>query len=326
MDHHNFMIRLPQPEDAFHEPNSIRLYDDLWIEFHTIRSPNQEWFDDWIVRVPNASCSCRAWILNYIKNHPPQFDGWDVYAWAFHNAVNAKLGNPQMSWPDYQACWLGIAPMQHRRLVITVATGPKFVTLLQKTRPLFESYALRCEADFVALTNKRHDQWQREKFRVFDFATQYEETLFLDVDCIVRPGTDNLFDECKGYDVGMHDDLPKIPATWDWRVEYRSVLKSQEIDLGEATESNHLWNSGVVYCTRQAAEIWRPPSSRLPDSHCSEQFFVQYQATRYKIKSLSSSHNWQYWFRDFGTGVDQAQIVHLANHPDKIAEVSRYLG
>ena len=66
-------------------------------------------------------------------------------------------------------------------------------------------------------------------------------------------------------------------------------------------------------------------ATRLPDSHCSEQFFVQYQSRMYRTKALDAKYNWQHWFGDFEEGIAQAQIVHLANHPDKLSGVAKYL-
>lgn len=293
-----------------------------WLDVHTREAPTLEWLLGFIDGLPNSQCGCRQWLMDYIVKNTPRFDDWPAWTWSLHNAVNEKLNKSQMSWLDFEACWLDIAPRTKNRLVISVATGPSYNDLLKLTKPSMQAYAERCNADLVCLTNQRFDQWQREKFRVYEFAQQYDETLFVDADCLVRTTTIDLFDDCKGHDVGMHDDLDRLPKTWVFMDEYSSVMKSQGL---EATEPKSIWNSGIVYCTRDSSDIWKPPPLRLPDSHCSEQFWVHHQASKYRIKSLDSVNNWQYWFKGFADGVDRASVVHLANHPDKASGISQYL-
>ena len=305
-------------------------FQAAWLELHTQSQPTREWFAEWQQRLPRIGCDCDTWLIEYLISNPPHFDArWPAWTWHLHNAVNTKLDYPKMTWADYVACWHNQAPCKNPRLVITLASGTQCRKMLDLTRPSMEAYATRCNADFLALTNTRFDQWQREKFRIYEFAQQYDETIFLDADCVVRPGVDNLFEICQGYDVGMHNDWGKLAWQWDWPAEYLPVLQSQGLDglaeVQQAKQASVVWNSGVVYCTRESAEIWRPPTNRLPDSHCSEQFWVHFQASKFRIKSLEAKLNWQYWFRDFAEGIDQAQIVHLANHPDKLSGVAKYL-
>ena len=81
IDHQQSMKRLLI--DEFHR---------LWNELHSKQDPDQAWFDDWLLRVPNFGCGCQDNFRKYVKDNPPDFD--DFYRWSVnaHNWVNAKLG------------------------------------------------------------------------------------------------------------------------------------------------------------------------------------------------------------------------------------------
>jgi len=306
--------------------NTPRQFYELWAELHTKKNTESEWFESWIEKVPQFDCGCRSWIRDYIANNPPRFNDWFAYSHELHNSVNTKLHKPQQSLDDAKACWLGIAPRTKPRLVITIATGAKFVELLGYTRPLMEAYAARCNADFIALTNQQYDQWQREKFRVYEFAQQYEQTLFLDSDVVIRPDCPDLFSLYASSDVAMHNDLPKNPSTngqWKWQDEYYDMLRSQSVKRYEPEDA--MWNTGVVLTSKRGASIWKPPEQLLPDHHCSEQFFIQHNCKDFSVANMDTVFNWQYWFPDFKDGVDAAKIVHLANCPNKTEYVKQYV-
>lgn len=62
----------------------------LWLELHMQAWPTLAWLINWASRVPQFGCGCRAWLVQYIKDHPiaPYWFAWTI---ALHNAVNAKL-------------------------------------------------------------------------------------------------------------------------------------------------------------------------------------------------------------------------------------------
>jgi len=176
-----------------------------------------------------------------------------------------------------------------------------------------EAYAVRCNADFIALTNTQHDCWHGDKFRVNDFASQYEQTLFLDADLVVKESCPDLFElypDC----VAMHDDLSenKRCTRTDWAsIELANVLASQSVNDYPQTR---LLNSGVVLCTREK-NPWTPPTKPLPESHCGEQFWVDHQAGP-DCKILPLEFNLQFWMKDFWARIPQAHIIHLSNCTD----------
>jgi hypothetical protein len=282
-----------------------------WEPFHLEPTPSEEKLANWELLIPCGNCKDNYQIIK--AQNPPRFTDWFTWTWEIHEAVNAKLEYEPMSLDNARACWLGIGPQTKSRLVITVATGPKFKGILAVTRPHLLAYAERCDADYIELTNQSFGQWQLEKFRVHGVAKQYEQTLFIDSDCYVRPSCPNIFELGETM---LHADIEH--NTWwpDWApFEYDNVLASQGLPPKTVGQ---LLNSGLVLCSRRTADIWKPPPHRLPDSHCSEQWWVQHQSDAFEVTLLPTEFNVQYWFEDFYERLPNAHIIHVANAPNKI--------
>jgi hypothetical protein len=291
-----------------------------WQPLHQEKNPTPKWFAKWESEIPCGTCKA-----NYRKLRiEPRYDDWFPFTWELHNLVNQHIGKPMQTFDDARACWLNEAPCRNARLVLTIAIGPKFSKLLELTRPRMEAYARRCGADFLALSNPMFDQWQREKFRTFELAQQYDQTLFVDADVVIRDSCPDLFKMYSGADVVMHDDFPYITSPHDnsWaEPNHDATMQSQLVNV---RWNGKMWNSGLVLTSRRSAEIWKPPPYRLPSTEVSEQWWVQHQAKQFSVVDLPSALNWQWWFPQFASGVDAADVVHLSGKCDKLEEVRKY--
>jgi hypothetical protein len=308
----NAIERIVESQEQHQPESKVDTFHKLWKELHTKDYPTPKWLAFWMSQVPKFGCDCESFLRKYIADNPPRYDDWFAWTWELHNAVNAKLSCEQTTLDNARACWLGIAKKTKPRLVITIATGTQFKKVLSVTRPYLQAYANRCDADYIELTNQSFDQWQLEKFRVHGFAKQYEQTLFIDSDCYVRPSCPDIFEMGETM---LHADIEH--NTWwpDWApFEYGNVLASQGL---ASKPVGQLLNSGVVLCSKKTADIWKPPAQRLPDSHCSEQWWVQHQCDKFDVTLLPTEFNVQYWFKDFYARLSTAQIIHAANAPNK---------
>lgn len=297
-----------------------------WGKLHSYRGNSLDWLAKWEGGIPQSYCDCASGYRLIKQTIPPDYSTRKTaFEWGvrIHNAIRAKLRVKPISLDDAYACWRNKAPRRSNRLIITVATGDSAQAVLAATRPLMESYAQRVGADFLALTNTKYDWWGFEKFRVRYFAQQYDETLFLDSDVIVRPDCPDLFElQESGPAVWMHDDFDYLPQR-DWmQSERTAVMRSEGIE-DDRTPTMCL-NSGVVLCTRDTAKVWFPPrdKSTFPTSHCAEQFWVERNALEMgEVGRLDRRFNCQWWMPDFETAKEHAWIIHLANCPDKIKSV-----
>ena len=82
-----------------------KAWHDLWREIHTKQDPTQEWWDSIVKKVSSYFCSCGDFLRDYVATNQPRFDDWFAYSWELHNAVNEKLGKPQLPIEEAKAIW-----------------------------------------------------------------------------------------------------------------------------------------------------------------------------------------------------------------------------
>jgi hypothetical protein len=78
-----------------------------WSKLHSYRGCDPQWLDLWQLIIPNA-CECRSGYQQILKELPPDFSSPEAFfAWgvALHNAVNAKLGKPQITIDEAYSIW-----------------------------------------------------------------------------------------------------------------------------------------------------------------------------------------------------------------------------
>lgn len=295
-----------------------------WIEIHSDREWTPELLLEWEQTIPSYGCSCREGYNQFKAIDPPDFSSpMAFFHWSvrIHNAVNRKLGKPELTLGQALTLWRNVRPWSGKtKAIVTVATGREFLDLLQVTGPAIKAYADRCRADYIALTNATKSWWGLEKFRTRHFVEQYEEVLFIDADCIVRPNAPSLFgQDCN---VLIHNDAPYLQSL-DWlRSERREVCEAIGMPYDDA---DLCLNSGVVYTRKAASSVWAEPPSNIPTSHCAEQIVVEQQAIRHGYRNLDSRFNWQFYFKDFYAGLSDAYIIHLATCSNKLETARKLL-
>lgn len=298
----------------------------LWSELHLQELYDEAWFAKWKARVPQAGCGCQVSFNEILETFPAIF-GDPVAQFRrgieWHNEVNKKpsLSKPVVSLENAETLWRHKRPASDKtRCVLTVATGAKFRELLEVTRPSLKAYAEKCNADFIELTNETELWWGFEKCRARHIVEQYDETLFLDADCLVNPAAPSIFGRSES--LAMHNDYQFLHRT-DWlRNERISIADA----LGTKFEQRDVGlNSGVVYARREAAAVWTRPPDNIPQSQTSEQTFVEQSAFKLGYTDLDDRWNWQFYFRDFWAKAPDAWIVHFAGEREKIHHARKML-
>lgn len=316
-----------------------------WNDLHSYPiddfNPNraEEFFWRWWHSKP--SCNCEMMDL---QGGPDVSSGERFFGYGInlHNRVNLKLDDesndaryyPEVSYWDALAMWhpdvffRSWAPCH--RLVIMLAVG-KFRQLARYTAQPAREYAQKCKADFLLITNQTMQDWKREKFRVWDYARHYHEVLFVDADLIIKPNCPSIFDSPEvppNVSVAMVDDMPyaieKDGGHWI-QPDYTHCLALQGMPSRLA---ERLLNSGFVFTRGRGHEIWQPPDRPLGESHCAEQWWIQYQAesSGLRIVNLDPLWNWQSWYPSFESKRSAAWVEHYSGIPfeQKLAELKQF--
>lgn len=211
---------------------------------------------------------------------------------------------------------------KNKNCIITVCAGDRYKKMFDTISDRYETYAKKCNADFVVLDGYTQGWWGLEKFRIQPFVKNYDRTCFLDSDIVIKSNAPNIFDMVPEDQIGIHDDWPylihKPFRFFQWRdIERNSLVRSQvkEEDFSYAVHDT-LFNTGVVLTSKEHAEIWTPMKKSFPRKHCDEQFWIEYLILKkgYKVCKLPFSMNCQYWTDVFHSvaGAKEYYFLHLA--------------
>jgi hypothetical protein len=305
-----------------------------WARLHLQEIGDVNWLYRWSTLIP-GTCSCRNDASEILKKLPPVYDSpesWFEWTINFHNAVNTKLNKPTVSLDRAYMLWRHRRPATDRtRAIITVANGTQFVEMLRLTRPFMQSYADRVNADLVDLDNDTESWGPLEKFRVWYFAQQYDEVLFVDADCVIKPECPDLF-SMYTQSIVAHDDWSRLYKT-DWLERERATVAAK---TGVSIEHTaQCLNSGVVLSRRSSADTWKRPEADIGTSHCAEQIWLEHCIDK-RVKEgatfgrLDVRANWQWWFSThyagaFEAGLKDAWIVHFANAANRLKLIGDYI-
>jgi len=305
-----------------------------WRNLHSYFGCDPQFLPEWEKNIP-SSCSCAESYSGYKRLFPPDFSSpLAFFNWGMvvHNLVNAKLKKPVISLDRARMLWRHERPQTDRtRAIVTVANGTKFVETLKLTRPYMQAYADRCDADLIDLDNDTEDWGRMEKFRVWHFARQYDEVLFVDADCVIRESCPNIF-ESHSEDIAAHDDWSRLYKT-DWlERERQAVATKTGLDIKSTSQC---LNSGVILSRKSACDIWQRPAIDIGTTHCAEQIWLEHRiddavSSGATLGKLDARFNWQWWFGThdegaFEAGLDDAWIVHFANAHDRIETIRDYI-
>lgn len=79
-----------------------------WIALHNGSIRNADDLAEWEKTIPQYECGCRAFYAKYKADNPPDFTSPEAFfAWgvALHNAVNRKLGKPELTITEALSIW-----------------------------------------------------------------------------------------------------------------------------------------------------------------------------------------------------------------------------
>jgi hypothetical protein len=243
----------------------------------------------------------------------------------FLKTYNKNLGDvlKEVEYPVWVEPIEDVKPdPKNKNCIITVCSGDKNKKMFDTISDRYESYAKKCNADFVVLDGYTQGWWGLEKFRIKPFIEAYDRTCFLDSDIIIQKTAPNIFDMVPVDSIGIHDDwaclVNKEYNFLQWKETERKWLVRSQVPQEDFSYDTHdiLLNTGVVVTSKQHADIWTPMKAPFPRNHCDEQFWVEYLLTKknYDIYRLPLSMNLQHWMDCFhkSAGLKTTHFLHIA--------------
>jgi hypothetical protein len=88
------------------ESDKTATYHALWAELHTKQDATAEWFADWLIRVPKTCNTCGKSLGKLLAElGTPDYADWFPFSVRLHNAVNCKLGKPEIALDEALRIW-----------------------------------------------------------------------------------------------------------------------------------------------------------------------------------------------------------------------------
>ena len=81
---------------------------NAWKPVHDGSIKDEKDLASWELTIPQYECGCRAFYAQYKADNPPDFTTPEAFfAWgvALHNAVNRKLGKPELTYEEALSIW-----------------------------------------------------------------------------------------------------------------------------------------------------------------------------------------------------------------------------
>ena len=304
----------------------------------------------WEKTIPKFGCDCESFYQGWKAKNPVEYYKYDCvpFEWKYRlkKAVNEKLGHASVSIEEaarermtperVSAYWHSIgmlpplksyldavgwhqqyfAPIKPR-CVLVLAPDEWTKSQLAITRPAFQAYAERCEADYIELTTDAYPAWpMANKLIQLPWATShYSRTFYFDADIVVKPPMPNLFNELAIGHYMAQDELPTIGQNGycDWY--FRNVDKLRELGF-PYLKPTRVPNGGVLGLPRHAA-AYTPPNVPLVEDWCIDQFVLGSQAPERETVWLDDRFNWGWIRKDWKEGLDDAYAIHLNGCHDR---------
>jgi hypothetical protein len=201
--------------------------------------------------------------------------------------------------------------MQPRALV-TAAVGERFKEILQLTKPYFEHYAKRTDANFVVIEHCGYKNGKFAKLHLGELLNRYERILFVDVDAILLPTCPDLFRQSTADDAVL---AWVEPTDW-WRDEWKRDLGMRKHfeRTGVAGPWNRVFiNTGVMLLSSVHSQLFEPTDEKLWDEFPdTEQFYINFRiaVTKTRVMDLGFRFNCNYnYFRQLGSG-SRPYVIH----------------
>lgn len=304
----------------------------------------------WEPTIPKWGCDCESFYNAWKASNPTDFykNGCIEFEskYRLKKAVNEKLGHASVSIEEaarermtperVSAYWHSIGmlpPLKsyldavgwHQqyfaptkpRCVLVLAPDDWTKQQLEITRPAFQAYAERCEADYIELTTDAYPAWPmaNKLIQIPWVTSHYSRTFYFDADIVVKPKMPNLFHELPIGHYMAQDELPTIGQNGycDWY--FRNVDKLRELGF-PYLKPTRVPNGGVLGLPRHAA-AYTPPNVSLVEDWCIDQFVLGSQAPERETVWLDDRYNWGWIRKDWQEGLDDAYAIHLNGCHDR---------
>lgn len=179
-----------------------------------------------------------------------------------------------------------------RKALLTIVIGERIEKVWELTRPTFEAYADKVDADLIVMKQMSGGfpsaHWL--KLAIHEFLhKKYHRLLYMDADIIIRPDAPDLFEIIPEDALGIFNEgkwTPRAIAIHECMVKFGRTLPKWD--------KTSYYNTGVMVISRGQRHLFRPVDA-IPNLkyNFGEQTFLNFRilAEEVKIKELNFKYN-----------------------------------
>jgi len=216
-----------------------------------------------------------------------------------------------------------------KRALVTLAIGEQATDMLRVARPGFELYAKKVGADFIVIDQEKINGMfpNIEKFQIKQLLEIYDRIMYVDVDILIHPDCEDLFEIVPKNKVGVLPDC--ADAKWGNLNRYREITAIQHA-LGDINWTSGYFNSGVMIFSKMHAGLFDNPELREKiDSGFRDQTLLNYNffKNNYELFILDKKYNGMeivgYSSRYNVPNKTNAMIMHFAHEGEKLVQMKK---
>lgn len=200
-----------------------------------------------------------------------------------------------------------------KRCLVTVSTG-RFQELEPLVLPGFKAYADGCQADVVVIRDDLgagNPQWN--KLQIVRALDQADRIVFVDLDCVIKPGTPDLWEFVPAGTFGMLDEGAFCtPRELQVRRDFADDLASKLGMTPPSWAGNSYYNTGVMVFGHEHRYLFDQPHA-MPHAEMADQSWVNLQIAWRDVPIRSLDRRWNmYLFNPPDNWHETGYIMHAA--------------
>ena len=199
--------------------------------------------------------------------------------------------------------------------ICVIPANKQAMDQLNITRGNIIKYAKRCKADYVELKGDKSPDWPMyNKFRLRQVVENYEHTLYLDCDVVIKDDAPNIYKNFKSDKVCFVNEWDILEESYDKLLE--GMLRERQNAIEEYShlaKNNRAVqpNGGVMLFPKSLACKYSQPPNPYAKRWCFDQDYLLLNLKDDEFEIIDWRYNLEFIDSNFWNKIEDAYFIHL---------------
>lgn len=214
-----------------------------------------------------------------------------------------------------------LPPRKSNYAICTIPANEYALSLLEITRESIQTYAKKCKADYIELTGNKFEKYPMfNKYRVFQVASTYQKTLYLDCDVLIQDVAPDIFEQTPDNKISVLNEKKTLytPSPnqfcYNWlkkHMEFRKYLFEYDSNYDEENNEVQL-NLGVMVIPKNKAYMYSMPKKLAKNWLFDQDDFIL-RNDMSDVYHMDEKFNWMILRKDFWKDIANKYFVHVCS-------------